>query len=186
VHAINEALGGRNATYELIEPVAHAVQDQSASLRTLVQDMNAGKVSTLIIIDQNPVFAAPGELRFADSLRRVPLSIALSVQPNETTSIARWSAPMKHAWETWSDARAHDGTATIMQPQAMPLFSGYSPGEMLALLMGPTAPTDIDLVQETSKLWFGALLPAPQARVRIRRCVAMRRTASPLPRRNAT
>ncbi len=151
VHAINEALGGRNITYELIQPVAHAIQDQSASLRELVQDMNAGKVSTLVIIDQNPVWAAPADLRFAEALQRVPLSIALSVQPNETTNAARWSIPMKHPWETWSDARGHDGTATIMQPQAMPLFSGYGPAEMLALLAGTTAPTDIELVQETWK-----------------------------------
>jgi MoCo/4Fe-4S cofactor protein with predicted Tat translocation signal len=151
VHAMNEALGGRNATYDLIQPVAHAIQDHSASLRDLVGDMNAGKVSTLVIIDQNPVWAAPGHLRFADALQRVPLSVALSVHPNETTSVAQWSIPMKHQWETWGDARAHDGTATILQPQAMPLFGGYGPSEMLALLAGSTTPTDFELVQETWK-----------------------------------
>ena len=138
VHAINEALGGRNVTYELVQPVAHAIQNQSASLRELVEDMRAGKVSALVTIDQNPVFAAPAYLGFADALQRVPLNIALSVQPNETTNVAQWSLPMKHSWESWSDVRGHDGTATIMQPQAMPLFSGYGPSEMLALLAGST------------------------------------------------
>jgi molybdopterin-containing oxidoreductase family iron-sulfur binding subunit len=159
VHAINEALGGRNATYELVQPIAHAVQDQAASLGELVHDMHAGRVGTLVIIDQNPLFAAPAGLGFADALKRVPLNIALSVQPNETTSVAQWSIPMKHPWETWSDARGHDGTATIMQPQAMPLFSGHGPGEMLMLLGGPTAVTDIELVQETWKPAFSGSFP---------------------------
>ena len=32
-HAMNEALGGRGATFELIEPVAHEPIDQSAALQ---------------------------------------------------------------------------------------------------------------------------------------------------------
>ena len=150
VHAINEALGGRNTTYELIKPVAYEAQDQSASLRQLVEDMSAGKVNTLFICDQNPVWTAPGHLHFAEALQRVPLSIALSVQPNETTSVAKWSVPMRHAWETWGDARGHDGTATIMQPQALPLFGGYEPSEMMALLAG-SAPGGVEAVQESWK-----------------------------------
>jgi Fe-S-cluster-containing dehydrogenase component len=117
--------------------------------------MRAGKVSVLVTIDQNPVFAAPAHLGFADALQRVPLNIALSVQPNETTSVAQWSLPMKHSWESWSDARGHDGTATIMQPQAMPLFNGYGPSEMLGLLAGPMVPADMDLVLETWKPTLG-------------------------------
>jgi molybdopterin-containing oxidoreductase family iron-sulfur binding subunit len=159
VHAINEALGGRGVAYELVQPVAHAIQDQTASLRELVQDMRAGEVGTLVIIDQNPVFAAPADLGFADALQHVPLNIALSIQPNETTSAAQWSVPMKHPWESWSDARGHDGTATILQPQAMPLYDGYGPGEMLALLAGPAAPKDIDMVQATWKSAFDPDFP---------------------------
>ena len=34
-HALNEALGGRGATFELIEPVAHEPIDQAAALRAL-------------------------------------------------------------------------------------------------------------------------------------------------------
>ena len=44
---------------------------------------------------------------------------------------------MAHAWETWSDARAYDGTATILQPQALPLYDGISTHQMLALFSDP-------------------------------------------------
>ena len=42
-HALNEALGGRGTTFELIEPVAHEPIDQAAALSTLIADMQAGR-----------------------------------------------------------------------------------------------------------------------------------------------
>ena len=43
---------------------------------------------------------------------------------------------MAHPWESWSDARAYDGTATILQPQALPLYGGVSAHEILGALYG--------------------------------------------------
>ncbi|MDB6088515.1 MAG: putative 4Fe-4S ferredoxin, iron-sulfur binding [Gammaproteobacteria bacterium] len=140
VHAINEKLGARAATLDLIAPVAHAPADQSASLRELVEDMHAGKVSTLLIIDSNPVFSAPGALGFTEALAKVSFSVALTPTPDETFNAAIWAVPMCHSWEGWSDACAYDGTATILQPQALPLYDGVSPHEMLALCSGAPSP----------------------------------------------
>ena len=120
-------------TLDLIAPVVHSPIDQAASLNDLVEDMRAGKVSTLLIIDSNPAYTAPGTLGFAEALRRVDFSMTLAVAPNETSDATVWGVPMAHAWETWSDARAFDGTATILQPQALPLYQGISTHRMLAL-----------------------------------------------------
>jgi MoCo/4Fe-4S cofactor protein with predicted Tat translocation signal len=151
VHAINEKLGARGATLELIEPVAHAPADQASSLNDLVADMHAGKVSALVIIDSNPVFAAPATLGFADALKKVDFSLALTQTPDETSSAAAWAVPMAHPWETWSDARAYDGTASILQPQALALYNGMSPHTLLALLTDPSPPSPLALVQATWK-----------------------------------
>src|SRR3984893_3094582 len=121
VHAINERLGARGNTLELIMPVAHAA-DQRVSLADLVEDMRTGKVSTLLIMDSNPAYAAPGGLGFAEALKHVDLSLTLTVSPNETSQATTWAVPMAHPWE-WSDGRAFDGTATILQPQALPLYN---------------------------------------------------------------
>ena len=151
VHAINEKLGARGNTLDLITPVAHAVPDQAASLAELVDDMHAGKVNTLLIMDSNPAYAAPGALGFAEALKRVDFSLALSPAPNETSQATVWGIPMAHVWETWSDARAYDGTATILQPQALPLYDGISMHEMLALLTEPVPSTALEVVQATWK-----------------------------------
>ncbi|HEX5327740.1 MAG TPA: 4Fe-4S dicluster domain-containing protein, partial [Acetobacteraceae bacterium] len=155
VHAMNEALGGRGHTFELIEPVTHDPQPQGESLNALVADMRAGRVSTLLIIDSNPVFTAPGTLGFAEALRHVAASFALVREPDETGQSAAWSIPMAHPWESWGDARGHDGTATIMQPQAMPLYGGMAPIELVAQFAAPFPAASMDLVQETWKTSLG-------------------------------
>jgi len=136
-HAMNEALGARGAAFDLIEPVAHEPIDQGVALRALIGAMQAGQVTDLLIIDSNPVFTAPAAWGFADALKRVPFSVALAAGTDETARSTTWFVPKTHEWETWSDARAYDGTVTILQPQALPLFGGTSAHEMLALYLDP-------------------------------------------------
>jgi MoCo/4Fe-4S cofactor protein with predicted Tat translocation signal len=141
-HSLNDRL---RAPVDFIEPVTR----QTGSLRELIDDMAAGKVSTVLIVDSNPVITAPG---FAEALKRVELSVALSPEPNDTFNATTWSIPMAHPWETWGDARAFDGTATILQPQALPLYDGISPYQMLAVWGdSPTLPDTLSLVQSTWK-----------------------------------
>jgi molybdopterin-containing oxidoreductase family iron-sulfur binding subunit len=135
-HAMNEALGGRGATFDLIDSVVYEPIDQADALRSLISDMRAGQVSHLLIIDSNPVYAAPASLGFADALKRVPFSLALANSADETARSCVWFVPRTHDWESWSDARAYDGTVTILQPQALPLFGGMSTHELLGWYAG--------------------------------------------------
>ncbi len=165
VHAMNEALDGRGSTYELIEAVEVAPTDQSKSLHDLVADMAAGRVQTLVIIDCNPVFTAPSTLGFTLALQRVPFSLAMSIEPNETSQATQWAVPQAHPYEDWADARAFDGTATILQPQAQPLFGGASPYQLLTSFMQFNPAPALDLVRQTwqatladfASNWHGAL-----------------------------
>jgi MoCo/4Fe-4S cofactor protein with predicted Tat translocation signal len=158
VHAMNEALGGRGQTYDLIAPVEADPVDHAASLRGLIDDMNAGRVTTLVVIDSNPVFTAPG---FAEALARVPMSMTLTGGPTETAAKTTWSLPARHSFEDWSDARAYDGTVTLLQPQARPLYDGISPHWLLALFAAPNEVTSRDAVRQTHGLndqqWHDAL-----------------------------
>ncbi len=55
--------------------------------------------------------------------------------------------PAVHYLESWSDARAFDGTATIIQPLVEPLYKGKSAHEMLSVLLGKPDATPHDLVK---------------------------------------
>ncbi len=157
VHAINEALGGRGKTYDLIEPPSVP----GAPMADLVSDMAAGRVEQLLILDCNPVFTAPS---FAAALSRVRFSVSSSPSLDETGTDATWFVPQAHSLESWSDARAHDGTATLLQPQSLPLYAGWSPLELLSLFAGSVAADPLTLVRATWRdrlgdddAWRGAL-----------------------------
>ncbi len=133
VHRINEKLGARGTTFDLIDPAAIRPDDEAGGMATLIADMQAGQVRSLLILDTNPAYTAPD---FADALRRVPFSLAANAAPDETARAATWFAPLAHLFEAWGDARAHDGTVTIQQPQSLPLHGGRSAFDMLALFTG--------------------------------------------------
>lgn len=146
-HAINEALGSRGRTVEMIEPVAADDTGQPGSLADLVRDMQAARVDTLMILDGNPVFTAPSDLDFASALGRVPFSVHLGPYVDETAQRCLWHVPETHELEAWSDGRAYDGTASIIQPQVRPLYLGRSRHEVLDLLQGNLSPNGLMLVQ---------------------------------------
>ena len=148
VNAINAALGAFGTTIGLIDPVAVAPPSPQ-SLDELTADMNAGGVDTLLMLDTNPVYSAPADLDFAGALERVPFSASLTLYPDETAQASGWTVPKLHEYETWSDARAFNGVATIQQPQVLPLYGGHSAHEVLGVLQGNTAPNPQELVRET-------------------------------------
>jgi molybdopterin-containing oxidoreductase family iron-sulfur binding subunit len=133
VHLINQQLGNVGRTVVHIPPVDASV-GRAGDLRTLVDDMNAGRVSMVLVVGGNPVYDAPSDLRFAEALAKVRTKIHLSLENNETGALCDWQLPMAHELEQWGDARAFDGTVSIMQPLISPLFEGRSALEVFAQL----------------------------------------------------
>jgi molybdopterin-containing oxidoreductase family iron-sulfur binding subunit len=133
---MNEALGNVGTTVRYLEPVAVRSENHGLGLTALVEAMRAGEVEVLVTIGANPAYSAPSALDFASALSNVGLSVHQGAYYDETAAISDWHAPLSHSLEAWSDARGHDGTATIMQPLIAPMFGGRSAHEMLALLAG--------------------------------------------------
>ena len=133
------------------EPVAAGPSDQAASLAELAADMEAGKVSTLVIVGGNPVFNAPADLAFGKKMEKVGLRIHLGLYDDETSRVCHWHVAEAHSLEAWSDARAYDGTVTILQPLIAPLFAGKSAHELLAAFSEQPERTGHDIVKEAWK-----------------------------------
>jgi MoCo/4Fe-4S cofactor protein with predicted Tat translocation signal len=149
-HAINAALGAAGTTVEYSDPVmanAAEASDQLAGLRTLVDDLNSGAVELLVVLDSNPVFTAPADLNFAEAMGRARLKVVLNFYNDETAALADWFVPASHSLESWSDVRAFDGSATIIQPLIEPLYGSRNPHELLAAMLGQSGQTDYDLVR---------------------------------------
>src|SRR5207245_2126033 len=94
-------------------------------------------------IGGNPVYTAPADFQLAEILPRVKLRFRLGLYADETSSVCQWHLPEAHYLESWSDARAFDGTASIVQPLIEPLYQGRSALELLAMLISAEqAPAD--------------------------------------------
>ena len=103
-------------------------------LTALVAAIHAGQVEVLVTVDCNPVYTAPPELSFAAAMERVPLTVAASIFPDETSAAAQWRTPLSHALESWGDWLSPDGTASIGQPLVRPLYDSRSAIELVDLL----------------------------------------------------
>ncbi|MGA9342392.1 MAG: TAT-variant-translocated molybdopterin oxidoreductase, partial [Rhodanobacteraceae bacterium] len=145
-HAMNFALGSVAKTIDYSEPV-QKLPAEGGTLDELVTAMRAGTVETLLVLDTNPAYDAPIDLGFVEALKRVKHVVHLGLYRDETGMLAEWHLPRTHELEAWSDARAFDGTASIMQPLIAPLYGGRSPHEVLALLLGDEVRDGRDLVR---------------------------------------
>lgn len=134
------------------EPPRLAPGPQPGALAELTAAMAAGQVETLLILDANPAYAAPG---FAPLLARVPLRLHAGLHVDETARACHWHLPLAHALEHWSDGIAADGTPTLAQPLVRPWLDVRSRHALLANLLGDTTP-DRALIQTTWQLDDGA------------------------------
>ena len=147
-HAMNHALGNVGSTVTYTAPLEANPVHQMESLRGLVGDIQGGQVKTLVVLGGNPVYDAPADLDFASNLLKVDLRVHLGSHYNETANLSHWHIPQTHFLEDWSDARAFDGTVTIMQPLIAPLYNGRSPHEMLAVLLGQPGQSSHEIVKD--------------------------------------
>jgi MoCo/4Fe-4S cofactor protein with predicted Tat translocation signal len=147
-HVLNDALGNAGATVAYTAPIEAEPVNQLESLRQLVADMNAGKVDLLVIAGGNPVYSAPVDLLFADAMSKVQTRVHLSLYEDETSELCHWHIPEAHFLESWSDARSHDGTVSIVQPLIAPLYGGRSAHELLAAMTDRPERSAYDIVRE--------------------------------------
>lgn len=182
--AMNRVLGGD-------APVTPDAWRESAGepLRPLLDDMLAGRVDTLVLLETNPLYTAPG---FAQALRKVPHTAHLGRYRDETALAVQWHLPALHPFETWSDLRAADGTVSIVQPVLAPLADARSAHDVVDLLLGGIAADPRERVRATwpgldDEAWTRALRdgmfsPPPSADARAAQAaVAVTRAAATPP-----
>jgi molybdopterin-containing oxidoreductase family iron-sulfur binding subunit len=154
VHAINDKLGNAGKTVFYTAPREVRPGNRTAGLRELIKDMNAGRVEFLMILGGNPLYTAPADLEFDKALDKVPLRLHHGLYQDETAVRCDWHIPEAHYLESWSDARAFDGTATIMQPLIAPLYEGRSAHELLAALTEQAERTGHEIVRSYWRDWW--------------------------------
>jgi Fe-S-cluster-containing dehydrogenase component/anaerobic selenocysteine-containing dehydrogenase len=150
LHALGFWLNAQlNAPADMIMPVDGNRLSDAQALQALAHDLDSGQIKTLIIIDANPVYDGPADLNLVNNIGKVESVFHLGLHDNETAQHVHWHLPLSHTLETWSDLRAFDGTASIVQPLILPLYDTRSAHDVIGFMSGTVAPSAYDLVRQT-------------------------------------
>ena len=134
--AINQALGNVGKTVLVSgQPLNPLPSDQIAEFKSLVADLNAGKVDWLVILNSNPIYTAPADFEFGYAFDKAKTVAHLGSHLDETGQISHWHIPAALPLEMWSDARSYDGTVSIVQPMIDPLYGGKTSHDVFQILL---------------------------------------------------
>ncbi len=153
-YALNTSLGAVGKTVVYTETVNPIPSEQVADLKGLVADMNAGKVQWLVMLGVNPIYSAPADLNFLDAFNKVPTTVHLGNHVDETGAISVWHINKAHYLESWSDARAYDGTISIIQPMIDPLYGGKSAHDVFQAVLANPQLSAYDVVQVNARTYI--------------------------------
>lgn len=125
--AINTALGADGTTVKYTGEGLFAGDD--AAFAQLVADMNAGRVSALIMHGTNPAYHAADKEAFRTGLGKVKFSLSTAGLADESASRCTAMAPDHHWLENWMDLRIGGTRIDLAQPTIQPLFDTRAAGE---------------------------------------------------------
>uniref|UniRef100_UPI0032B2164E TAT-variant-translocated molybdopterin oxidoreductase n=1 Tax=uncultured Abyssibacter sp. TaxID=2320202 RepID=UPI0032B2164E len=128
--AMNAHLGAIGRGLRLREPEAPATEP----LSSLVEAVRDKSVDCLICVEANPLYDAPADLEFAAAFGNIPLRIHWGERVDETARLSHWHVPATHDLESWGDARAFDGTVSLIQPLIEPLYDSRTALQFIELL----------------------------------------------------
>lgn len=155
-HALNGQTGSIGSAVTYIAAVAPQNGSQTAALAALADEMRAGAVDTLVILDANPVYESSPDIDFRGAMETMIKNggtcVYNGLYVDETAELCQWIVPGLHELEAWGDAAAYDGTVAIIQPLIEPLYGGRSAYEILAAFAGESLKKSYDHVRA---YWLG-------------------------------
>jgi molybdopterin-containing oxidoreductase family iron-sulfur binding subunit len=143
--AINKAL---NSEVLDVSATKNIRKGNDADVAQLIADMNEGKIGAVIIYNSNPVYTLPNAKAFVEGLKKVKLSVAFSMQDNETANAVQYTLATPHYLESWGDVEIKKGQYSLIQPTIKTLFNTRQFQDCLLAWTGSTA-TYYDFLKET-------------------------------------
>jgi molybdopterin-containing oxidoreductase family iron-sulfur binding subunit len=123
INGINYMLGNYGKTLEF-QHASMQRQGMDKQVSNLVQQMNAGRVDALFVLDgANPAFDLPASAKFAEAAAKVKLKVTFSQVPNETVDLCDYVTPTHHYLESWGDVEPKRGHYSLIQPAIAPIFA---------------------------------------------------------------
>ncbi|HSQ76360.1 MAG TPA: 4Fe-4S dicluster domain-containing protein [Bacteroidota bacterium] len=157
---LNELLGN-TALYGPAEPAGSLTLTPPAEIASVISDMKAGRVGFVAHLDVNPAYHLPKGLQYADALKSVPFSVAMTDVENETAALCTYMLPIHTMLESWGDHTVRAGVTSLQQPVIAPLYASRQQEAILLRWMSASTPFSELLYQEYLKRhWESTIFPS--------------------------
>jgi len=154
VHAvcalINEGLGANGNTVHYLSMKDSLAPDMDALIKVSGK-LKAKKVKSLLLLDMNPLYDAPIDFGFEETLKNVGHTVHFGSHVDETARACEWHIPSAHFLESWGDVRSIDGVSSVVQPMIEPLFGGIPLAQMVQAVTTGENKTAFEVVQTSWK-----------------------------------
>ena len=119
VLAINNILGSEVLVAEKYTQVR---QGDPKSFDKLVDDINSGEISGVILSGINPVYTYHDSKKIISGLKKLKFSMTFTMKEDETSVHSQWVAPSPHSLESWGDFELRNGIFGLTQPTIKNIF----------------------------------------------------------------
>jgi anaerobic selenocysteine-containing dehydrogenase len=151
INLLNQVLGNVGKTVEgaaiVPFPQMMPATGNTVALKKLNEGLNAGKYKVLFSYATNPVFTAPGAMKFKENMAKASFKVAFAHYLDETAMQADLVLPLDSALEDWGtqvpEYMAEGAQINIQQPLMEKLHPGTrGMGDILLALIKQRRPAD--------------------------------------------
>lgn len=154
VNYLNGVLGNDGKSVQYSNSISSA-RGSVASIKKLVDLMNAGKVKSLVIHNSNPLYTLPSSSGFREALAKVKTVFYTGDRMDETGIASNYVMPDHHPLEKWMDVEYVNGLTSVAQPTIEPLYKTMAFEDVLLKAMSSTQ-TWYDSLQASLKAKVGS------------------------------
>src|SRR5450631_153334 len=140
-HLLHQLLGAHGSTVLDKEALPAAPLASPDELKTIVDDLAAGKFAVAMFWDVNPAYdgvgmaAADGKSAWNTALSKTSLRVRMGLLPDETAAGCNLVLPANHWLESWNDFDTTADTLTLQQPVVEPLYDSLAGEDILLRLL---------------------------------------------------
>lgn len=154
INSINSMLGNYGSTLTLSSP-SYYKKGSDSDFLGFVSALKSGAAGAVLFLGSNPVYDSPLGQDIKAALSKVPVSVAITDRPSETSVLCGYVAADHHFLESWSDACPRKGFYSLGQPTISPLFKTRPAIETLSILNG----NNKDAYALIQSYWESSLFP---------------------------
>jgi anaerobic selenocysteine-containing dehydrogenase/Fe-S-cluster-containing dehydrogenase component len=131
VNLLNYVVGNVGRTVQFGSNASAGRVSSYAEMRKLIDAMEEGKISVLLLAGVNPVFTLPEADRFQAALKKVSLVVSFASFPDETATASHLVLPENTFLESWGDHEPREEVRGLQQPAMKPLYDTKNVGDVL-------------------------------------------------------